>query len=102
MDAGYTKCACFEYEYFCNFKPPCPADFRRLDLKRPWQKIMHPGLGLSRVCCRRGHCYITPFGRALLKGVHMKKVVGHLRFFFDYGAGGCLWAGDVQTTEALG
>ncbi len=25
-----------------------------------------------------------------------------LRFFFDYGAGGCLWAGDNLTMEAFG
>lgn len=27
---------------------------------------------------------------------------GVLRFFFDYGAGGCLWAGDDQTRSSLG
>lgn len=27
---------------------------------------------------------------------------GALRFFFDYGAGGCLWAGDDATREKLG
>ena len=25
-----------------------------------------------------------------------------LRFFFDYGAGGCLWAGDAETRASLG
>jgi len=28
--------------------------------------------------------------------------LGHLRFFFDWGAGGCLWAGDDLTRETLG
>ncbi|WCR18686.1 hypothetical protein [Paracoccus alcaliphilus] len=27
---------------------------------------------------------------------------GALRFFFDYGAGGCLWAGDAETCASLG
>lgn len=27
---------------------------------------------------------------------------GTLRFFFDYGAGGCLWAGDESARESLG
>lgn len=27
---------------------------------------------------------------------------GVLRFFFDYGAGGCLWAGDNGTREEMG
>ncbi|MBY0135584.1 hypothetical protein [Paracoccus yeei] len=27
---------------------------------------------------------------------------GVLRFFFDYGAGGCLWAGDTKTHARLG
>ena len=27
---------------------------------------------------------------------------GVLRFFFDYGAGGCLWAGDDATLDTLG
>ena len=27
---------------------------------------------------------------------------GILRFFFDYGAGGCLWAGDNETREEMG
>lgn len=27
---------------------------------------------------------------------------GVLRFFFDYGAGGCLWAGDSETRARLG
>lgn len=27
---------------------------------------------------------------------------GALRFFFDYGAGGCLWAGDAETRASLG
>ncbi len=29
-------------------------------------------------------------------------VKGTLRFFFDYGAGGCLWAGDAEARERLG
>ncbi len=32
----------------------------------------------------------------------MTKCSGRLRFFFDWGAGGCLWAGDEHTREVLG
>ncbi len=40
-------------------------------------------------CCSRG-CYDLGMAN------------GVLRFFFDYGAGGCLWAGDNATRERLG
>lgn len=35
-----------------------------------------------------------------IEGSENKK--GILRFFFEYGAGGCLWAGAHETTERLG
>ncbi|MBK4216747.1 hypothetical protein JJJ17_12490 [Paracoccus caeni] len=41
-----------------------------------------------------------PAVRILCKSSHMTNST--LRFFFAYGAGGCLWAGDTTTREKLG